>query len=101
MQCTKIHAKTPSDIYRTTSTTGERLIGLFLFGLLLFMPPLIGVFDKAHLVGGIPMLYLYLFLAWAILIALLALIVERLPSDDDLGEGEQARFVGTENTVFV
>ena len=73
-----------------TSTTGERLIGLFLFGLLLFMPPLIGVFDKAHLVDGIPMLYLYLFLTWAMLIALLALIVERAPSDDDLGEGEQA-----------
>jgi len=69
--------------------TSERLIGLFLFGLLLFMPPLIGVFDKAHLVGGIPVLYLYLFLAWAMLIAMLALIVERPPSDDDLGEGEQ------------
>ena len=57
--------------------TSERLIGLFLFGLLLFMPPLIGVFDKAYLVGGIPVLYLYLFLAWAMLIALMALIVER------------------------
>ena len=70
--------------------TSERLIALFLFGLLLFMPPLIGVFDKVYLVGGIPLLYLYLFLAWMMLIALLVLIVERLPSDDDLAEGEQA-----------
>lgn len=69
--------------------TSERLIGLFLFGLLLFMPPLIGVFDKANLVGGIPVLYLYLFFAWGMLIALLALIVERPRSDEDLAEGEQ------------
>ena len=69
--------------------TSERLIALFLFGLLLFMPPLIGVFDKVHLVGGIPVLYLYLFLAWMMLIALLVLIVERPSSDDDLAEGEQ------------
>ena len=88
-----------SRMSRTTSTTGERLIGLFLFGLLLFMPPLIGVFDKAHLVGGIPTLYLYLFLAWAMLIALLALIVERAPSDDDLGEGEQALGLDADQTM--
>ncbi len=69
--------------------TSERLIGLFLFGLLLFMPPLIGVFDRATLVGGMPVLYLYLFLAWGMLIALLSLIVERPRSDDDLEEGEQ------------
>ena len=35
------------------------------------------------------MLYLYLFLAWGMLIALLALIVERPRSEDDLEEGEQ------------
>jgi hypothetical protein len=55
----------------------ERLIGLFLFGLLLLTPPLIGAFDKAIFVGGIPPLYLYLFLSWALLIALTVLIVER------------------------
>jgi len=70
--------------------TSERLIGLFLFGLLLFTPPLIGVFDKAYLVGGIPALYLYLFVAWASLIGMTALIVERPQGDDDFAEGEQA-----------
>jgi len=70
--------------------TSERLIGLFLFGLLLFMPPLIGVFDRPYLVAGIPLLYLYLFVVWVLLIALLTLIVERPPSDADLYEGEQA-----------
>lgn len=69
--------------------TSERLTGLFLFGLLLFLPPLIGVFDRPYLVGGIPLLYLYIFVVWAGLIAVLMLIVERPPSDADLDEGEQ------------
>lgn len=67
---------------------GERLIGLFLFGLLLFMPPLISVFDKARLVAGVPLLYLYLFLVWALLIALMAMTVERSNGEDDQAEGE-------------
>jgi hypothetical protein len=68
--------------------TSERLIGLFLFGMLLFMPPLIGVFDRSYLVGGIPLLYLYLFLAWAMVIAALMLIVERPLSKGDPDEDE-------------
>lgn len=70
--------------------TSERLIGLFLLALLLFMPPLIGVFDRLDLVGGIPVLYLYLFVAWAGLIVLLALIVEQPQSEDDLAQAEPA-----------
>ena len=49
--------------------TRERLIGLFLFGLLLFTSPLIGVFAKAYPVLGTPVLYLFLFLAWVMLIS--------------------------------
>lgn len=64
------------------------MIGLFLFGLLLLMPPLIGVFDEASLVRGMPVLYLYLFLAWALLIAAMALIVERPDPDEDVPESE-------------
>lgn len=54
----------------------ERLIALFLFAVLLFNPPLILIFDSRSTVSGFPVLYLYLFIAWAILIALLALISE-------------------------
>jgi hypothetical protein len=68
--------------------TSERLIGLFLFGLLLFTPPLIGVVDKAYLIGGIPVLYLYLFVVWAMLIGMTALIVERPQGDDDSADSE-------------
>jgi hypothetical protein len=66
----------------------ERLIGLFLFGLLLLTPPLIGAFDKATFVGGIPPLYLDLFLSWALLIALTVLIVERPDPDEEIAENE-------------
>jgi hypothetical protein len=69
-------------------STGERLIGLFLLGLLLLMPPLIGAFDRAVLIRGIPVLYLYLFLCWALLIALTALVIERPNSDEEIAEGE-------------
>jgi hypothetical protein len=68
--------------------TGERLIGLFLFGLLLLTPPLIGAFNRTTFVGGIPPLYLYLFCAWALLIALTALIVERPDPDEEIAESE-------------
>lgn len=54
--------------------TRERSSGLFLLGLLLLTPPLIGAFDTVALVAGIPLLYPYLFAVWAILIALMALI---------------------------
>ena len=68
--------------------TGERLWALFFLGLVLLLPPLIGVFDKAVLVGGIPLLYLFLFAAWAGLIALTALVMELPTAGDDGVDGE-------------
>jgi hypothetical protein len=68
--------------------TGERLLALFLLGLVLLLPPLIGVFDKPVLIGGIPLLYLYLFIAWGGLIASTALVVERPASENDVAGGE-------------
>lgn len=68
--------------------TGERLIGLFLLGVLMFAPPLIGAFDKPVLVGGVPLLYLYLFFGWGGLIAATALVVERGTRTDESFSGE-------------
>ena len=56
---------------------GERLIGLFLLGCLLFNFPLLALFNVRVTVLGIPLLYAYLFVAWALLIALVAMIMER------------------------
>jgi hypothetical protein len=59
------------------SRKGERLIGLFLLGCLLFNFPLLALFNVRATAFGIPLLYAYLFAAWALLIALVALIMER------------------------
>lgn len=53
------------------------LVPLFLLGCLLFTFPLLSLFNTPDTVFGIPTLYAYLFAAWALLIALLALAVER------------------------
>ena len=54
----------------------ERLVALFLLAVFLFTPPLLLIFDAPSTLAGVPVLYLYLFGAWAVLILLLALISE-------------------------
>ena len=66
------------------SRTREILVALFLFGALLWAPPLLIIFNKATRILGIPTLFLYLFVVWAALIALVALVVERRDHADDL-----------------
>jgi hypothetical protein len=57
--------------------TGQRLAAVFLLGCVLFNYPLIALFNKAGELFDIPLLYLYLFGAWALLIGLMALTIER------------------------
>jgi hypothetical protein len=52
----------------------QRLIALFFLGCLLFNYPLLSLFGGR--VAGIPTLYLYLFLVWALFIGLTAATVE-------------------------
>lgn len=59
------------------SLTGQRLIALFLCGVLLFNYPLLDLFNSNTRVLGIPLLYAYIFGAWALLIGLMALVIER------------------------
>ena len=59
------------------SRRGERLAGLFLLGCLLFNFPLLALFNVQGSVLGVPLAYAYLFGAWALLIALVAAIMER------------------------
>lgn len=55
----------------------ERLIALAFLGFLLFNYPLLSLFSTEGMVLGIPVLYAYLFISWALLIALTALAVRR------------------------
>jgi hypothetical protein len=54
-----------------------RLVAIFVLGFLLFAPPLLGVFDRNTRVAGVPLLWLYLFLAWGLVIGLIAVTVRR------------------------
>lgn len=63
--------------------TGQRLVALFLLGCLLLNFPLLYLFERAVTIGGVPLLFVYVFVAWPALIALAALVVERGDPDDD------------------
>ena len=56
---------------------GERLAALAALGFLLFNFPLLAIFNHAGTFFGIPALYAYLFVAWALLIAAIAAVAER------------------------
>ncbi|MBK7134804.1 MAG: hypothetical protein IPH73_00775 [Rhodocyclales bacterium] len=57
--------------------TGQRLAAVFLLGCVLFNYPLIALFNKPDEIADIPLLYLFLFGAWALLIVLMAWVIER------------------------
>jgi len=65
------------DIMASRQIKNDRLIVLLLFGILALNYPLLAIFNKQILWFGIPVLYLYLFLAWALFIGLLACVMER------------------------
>lgn len=69
-----------------STVTGDRLIALFLLGVLLLTPPMMAIFNVELLVLGIPLLFLYLFGAWLIVVLLVALIL-RAGKDADGGNG--------------
>lgn len=59
------------------SIKGPRLVALFLLGFLLLNYPLLNLFSGPGEVLGIPLVYAYIFAVWALLIGLMALVVER------------------------
>ena len=61
----------------------EWSVVLFVVALLAFNPPILSIFSVPDLLFGIPTLYLYIFLAWAGVIALLAVNVSGLIEDDE------------------
>ena len=60
-----------------SSRRGQRLVGLFLLGCLLFNYPMLALFNARGTVLGVPLLYAYLFGAWALLVALVAVVMRR------------------------
>lgn len=58
---------------------GAQTVALALLGAVLFSRPILEAFQAGDggLIFGIPPLYLYLFVAWGALVALMALLMER------------------------
>ncbi len=68
---------------RRPGVGAERLIGLFLIGAIGFSPPVMSLVNKPVLVVGVPLLYLYLFGLWILLVALAGIVVTQLvPADE-------------------
>ena len=61
---------------RQSEAKGQRLIALFVFGCLLFNYPVLSLFNVSAEAFGVPVLYAYIFAAWTLLVALMALAVE-------------------------
>jgi hypothetical protein len=53
---------------------GERLISLLIVGTLFLNFPLLSIFNKSYLVLGFPVLFLYLFFVWGLIIGAMILV---------------------------
>lgn len=60
-----------------SNITGQRLAAVFLLGCVLFNYPVLSLFNRPVAIFGIPLLYVYVFGAWGLLIGLMALVIER------------------------
>ena len=61
---------------RGSEAKGQRLIALFVLGCLLFNYPVLSLFNVSAEAFGVPVLYAYIFAAWALQIALMAFAIE-------------------------
>ena len=69
----------------------ERTFALFVLALLAVNPPLLSIFSKSTTFLGLPLLYLYLFAVWSLIILFVALNVAARQRERDHGGGNQGR----------
>ena len=54
----------------------HRLVAIFVIGCLLFNYPLLSLFSTETMLWGFPVLYIYTFVSWFVLIGLMIMIIE-------------------------
>jgi hypothetical protein len=69
--------------------TAARLTLLFVLGALLINFPLLAIFNRAATLGGVPLVYLYLFGVWAAGIAGVWILVGKRRDDEPPAIGDQ------------
>ncbi len=62
---------------KRSGMTGQRLAAIFMAGCIVLNYPILFLFARPGEIAGIPLLFAYVFGAWALLIGLMALVVER------------------------
>lgn len=61
---------------------GQRLLFVAVLFAVLLNFPLLAVFDRDGRVGGVPVLYLYVLLSWAAVVALTGYLVRKTTADE-------------------
>ncbi|SCK10187.1 hypothetical protein [Streptomyces sp. WMMB 322] len=54
-----------------------RLVAVAALGIVLFVPPLLAQFDRGDRIFGVPVIWVYIYVAWAVVVALVAVICGR------------------------
>jgi hypothetical protein len=54
----------------------NRIAALFLLACLLFNYPVLALFNVGATAAGVPVLYVYIFVAWGLVIALAAVVID-------------------------
>jgi hypothetical protein len=62
---------------KRSGAAGQRLTAIFMMGCVLLNYPILFLFADAGSVASLPILYVYVFGVWAVLIALMAWVIER------------------------
>jgi hypothetical protein len=62
---------------KRSDRSGERLVATFVLGWVLLNYPILSLFARPGEVAGFPLLYAWVFGVWILVIAILALVVER------------------------
>jgi hypothetical protein len=65
---------------KCSRTRAQRFTYLFIVGVLAFNYPLLSLFDVPRRVFGVPLLYVYIFVVWALLIVLVGVTARSRPS---------------------
>ncbi|GAA3203695.1 hypothetical protein [Actinocorallia longicatena] len=62
---------------RRDDRLSSRLVAVTVLGFLLLGPPILSLFDHGGLVLGVPLVWVYVFLAWAAVIGVVAALTSR------------------------
>lgn len=62
---------------------GEKLLWIFCLALLLISYPILTIFNVRVMVWGIPLLYMYIFLAWLLIIVFIFMVIGRRRRSDE------------------